>query len=184
MDNKHNLYNCWDHVRHERERIQSQKCTTLNRLEESWQLLQDDYGEPVRRDFDEEFADSPLQAFLYLVDEGFYPPPEVLLSIRHCFRHYMICSGDIELEDVFFSKRKKRVGNYAARSAHDSLYEQLWFLGRCEDLLSNEPNRSIETLAEEMLQNLKLYDYDTDNFLRNYRRWKQRVRDQKGKNIE
>ena len=173
-------YNSWDYVREVRERIETKKYPVLEGLEDSWQLIRGGHGRLIKRNEDERFASSPLRAFLCYVDMGFYPPPEVMLSICHCFQHYMDRGGEIELEDVFFNERKKGVGNYSARVGADRLYEYIWFLELTEYMphlrTKNRPLKTITQLVDKAFLHLGIDEnqHPMDNFLRSYRRWKKR----------
>lgn len=45
-------------------------------------------------------------------DMGVYPPPELLLTIGDMFQTYYHCKGKVSLEEVFFGKSKRGVGNH------------------------------------------------------------------------
>lgn len=63
----------------------------------------------------EEVARTPLSALFYVIDSGFYPPPELLIVLQDCWRAYESASGQLSLEEAFLGKLRKRAGNYARR---------------------------------------------------------------------
>jgi hypothetical protein len=177
-----NRFNTWGYVREERGRIETHNYPVLESLEETWGGISADYGSLITRDDDERTAETPLNAFLFLIDSGFYPPPEILLAVAQCFEHYQGCAGDVDLEDVFFGERKKGVGNYAARKSRDFLYRYLWFLETLECMPGKKdlPKKPLAELADGMFQHFKISEYDVDSFLRSYRRWKKRWQTTRG----
>jgi hypothetical protein len=60
-------------------------------------------------------AKAPLAALFHYVEMGFYPPPELLLTLYDCWQTYEAASGHLPLEQAFFGPAKKGVGNYAGR---------------------------------------------------------------------
>lgn len=172
-----NKHNSWDSVRETREQLtKSEDYPFLDGLEQTWKIIQQDYGSIIKRDDDEGSAETPLNSFMYLVEMGFYPPPEVLLEIFNCFNLYYMAQGSLELEDVFFGKRKKGIGNHAAQKSQDWIYQHLWMNEQMESIPSIKPKaiKSISLIASEMLDHFKLDELDLDSFLRGYRRWKSR----------
>lgn len=155
----------------------------LDGLDQAWQLLSSHYNlgleeEIIKRD--EEVARTPLDAFRYYVEGGFYPPPEILLSIIHALDVYFTAGGDFTLEDVFYGPEEKWVGNAAARRDKKKvfvtfrLHYQMELISRQKQ---SRPKKSMEILAEEFFNSP--FDLgapyekqpDIDFFLRNYRRW-------------
>ena len=86
----------------------SDQYPVLEELEHSWSVLTAEYNgqypDLVSRKIGH--RDTPLSAFRNYIDSGFYPPPEVLLALDDCFRMYMALSGQLELEDIFYGKKK------------------------------------------------------------------------------
>lgn len=60
-------------------------------------------------------ASTPIETLSYMLEMGFYPPPELLMAIIDCFDVYMASRGKITLEESFFGRPKKSAGNYAKR---------------------------------------------------------------------
>jgi len=157
----------------------------LNSLEESWQVLAGYYGDLVDRTEDEKLARSPLSAFTFYVELGFYPPPEIMLAVAGAFDNYFNSAGRLELEDAFFGERKKGVGNYAARKYRGNANKHFHFREVTERMRADHHGVrpiSLEKLAEEFLADERTRDLfgigeepDVDSFLRNYRRWKGKV---------
>ncbi|NVJ62194.1 MAG: hypothetical protein HWE27_17540 [Gammaproteobacteria bacterium] len=151
----------------------------LDGLEHAWAILEEEYNEEfpgsVRR---EQFSSvSPFDAFMYMVGAGFYPTPEVLLAIHECFETYINMEGKVSLEDVFFGKKERGIGNYSAREARARILSHLDF---CINLnhLSLKEKKSQYLLAEEVIELFKL-DTDPETLLRQYRRHKKNVKTNK-----
>lgn len=186
--------NSWDHVRNLRKLFEDcENYPVLHSLELSWEELESSYNNQewpdlIKRDADEGISETPLEAFMYYIEMGFYPSPEIMLSIIDAFNMYFAGAGKHTLEDVFFGKEKKWIGNHAAVRAKDNLYERFHFYidlkSHGVDKLGNK-KKSMEDMAadffESMLSPKLTENIDIDTFLRNYRRWKVRWYDKKGK---
>ena len=121
----------------------------------------------------------PLGVFLYMVDMGFYPPPEILITVADCFQNYLDHNGCIELEEAFFPPTGKRVRNYAHQKAKGSLYLHFHMTAamekRKEEVQKISPKKNLEAIADEFLGKFGIQDaIDVDTFLRNYRRWRKK----------
>lgn len=172
-------FNSWDHVRKIRAKINEDKYTMLIGLEHSWAILSDDYNNPktngkdlIDREADDRVAKTPLAAFLYYINSGFYPPPEVMRAIHDCFELYEQCQGAVELEDVFYGTRVKKRGNHAQRESRGNLF---FYFDAVSVWEAKPSNKSLEEIAEDFLTE-KGINKDVDSFLRGYRRWKKNNR--------
>lgn len=182
-----NQNNTWEVVRANRAKLlNSEDFPVLDGLESSWQHLEDFYNSDagqtiIDRREDERLAESPLKAFTYYIELGFYPPPEIMLAVNDCFSVYNMCCGEIELEEAFFGARPKGKGNQAKRSTKGSLFKQFYFhvgFERVKEKNKNLPPKSLAKIAEEFWDNDFLGESegdppDIDSFLRGYRRWKE-----------
>lgn len=65
-------------------------------------------------------APTPIETLSYMLEMGFYPPPELLMAIIDCFDAYMANGGRITLEEAFFGRPMKSAGNYAKRRSSRS----------------------------------------------------------------
>jgi len=159
----------------------SENYPALNGLETTWQLLnaEGDY-EALKLRNDDQYQSTPLDQFLYCIEMGFYPPPEVLLAISQCFNYYLSRTGKVELEDVFFSENRKRgVGNHAAQSSKDQFYRSFHTHLQLEKIGAKNTGRNPKNrteIAEEYLslinQSAPLETPDPENFLKGFDRWK------------
>lgn len=61
----------------------------------------------------------PLSQLFDYVEAGFYPPPELLLTLLDVWRTYLLAEGELSLEGAFFGKTVQRAGNHAARAAKE-----------------------------------------------------------------
>ena len=177
--------NSWQYVRRLRSLMTLEESNpTLEGLNYSWEWISSslyklENREVICRDDDEKTAKDPLSAFLYYVDSGFYPPPEILYTITQAFNLYFIAGGKLSLEDMFFGEETKWVGNEAARKRRDIGYEhfQVYFqFTRRGEFNGSRKKRSLEKVAEEFFDSLFFIDADErpeiDSFLRGYSRWK------------
>lgn len=94
----------------------------LSGFSEAWEAVesvQTFYGKPiVERGNDlERVSSSPLSALFYLIDMGFYPPPELLLSLLDCWEVYMGSAGRLTLDEAFLGRSVQKSGNYAKQSS-------------------------------------------------------------------
>ena len=148
----------------------------LASLNESWAILEEKY-QVINR---EDVASSPLGALDYYFDLGFYPPPEIILSILDCYQYYLAMRGKVTLEDVFFGKLERGVGNHSARKARIKDLQSFDFMNFFEDLSKTNQNKSQYDLAEEYINKFNLDD-EPESFLRKYRRYK-KAKEQEQKN--
>ena len=166
-------YNSSDNIKHWQTKLieEHQNYPTLDGLEHSWNLLESDYNQdmPNLIEREKEKYSSPLSSFMCMVDMGFYPPPEVMLSILDCFQNYENMKGKVSLEEVFFGKKERGIGNYAARKARTEVLSFLDFNITC-----NHENKSQYEIAEYVISHLRLED-EPDSLLRQYRRYKKKL---------
>jgi len=165
---KNNYHNTWQFVREMRKRYKNKNNPFIEGLEDTWELIADHQGDiSAWREKDESISGHPLDALGFYIEQGYYPPPEILDAIYCSYTHYKSNAGALELEEVFFESRKRGVGNYAAQQANVSWYRHLLFIeiGRKDE--------NITLLAEEMFEQFSI-NKDIDSFLRSYRRWKKR----------
>jgi hypothetical protein len=154
---------------HEKMIKESSNSPALEGLEESWKLLDDYYNNSIEDVVDRSriVQTTPLSAFRYMIEAGFYPPPEVLLALDDCFEMYMAQRGKVELEQIFFGDKKRGVGNYAAQTYKERAYNHL----RAELSINSAFELKIQIeVAESVIELFKLTD-DVDSFLRGYRRY-------------
>lgn len=196
--------NTWERVREIREDLLSNK-TVLSEMENSWQLITRssamslkldgpiDPNDPIGMRDDEKTSSTPLNAFRYFLDIGLFPPPEILLAIAECFERYFQAEGQLELEEVFFSRpRKQRIGNNSAQEARDRLYESFdltysldylaksYQLKKAGDAAGTASLQiALEHSAENFLRERGLHDLDVASFLRGFYRWQKKFRSDK-----
>lgn len=148
--------------------------TKQNQLEEfnfNWSLLEAEYkllgdDTPFTRDSQNQGSSysSALSEFLSAVELGMYPRPEVMLALSDCFQFYYDSAGKVDLEQVFFGKLKRGVGNEAAKIRSNDKYIKLAIA-----LYFNEDNRSKKELAEDVINELGLSD-SPESLIRQYNR--------------
>lgn len=171
----------------------SQRCKTLLKasfeleeypayysLESDWQLIESE--NPL---FKEERSlnrtKSPLSYFIYHMDSGFYPPPEVLLALLACFQTYFDAEGDVSLDEAFFGRIHKKKSSQAFLDSVESKYFVFHKMYVQADRffhssLKGKPlvDKAIDFLDDPLNTKGKP---DPESFLRGYRRWLQNLRD-------
>lgn len=116
----------WQRVDYWRDRLRDcDDYPSLALLESSWQLLERFYGRDIGRAEKPRLADTPLAAFFYCVDMGFYPPPEIMLALMDAYDVYQASRGDLSLEEVFFGPPRRKAGGYARRKA-EKMQRMFW----------------------------------------------------------
>ncbi len=173
--------NTWEYVRHKSAILRH---IGIEDIENAWKLLDAFYGGAIGSDDNERTFELPFDAFKFYMDAGLYPPPEILWTIAACFDKYMLLGGRTALEDVFFGKPKKGVGNFSARRSRNRLYERFLNFERWQHLKAGRKNikiKSLDMMAAQFLSDeeaqgefVTKYKHDVDFFLRNYRRWKKK----------
>jgi hypothetical protein len=60
----------------------------------------------------------PLAQLFEYVEAGFYPPPDLVLTVLDSWRRYCVAASadELTLEEAFFGKPKPKAGNYAAQA--------------------------------------------------------------------
>lgn len=176
---KHNYYNTWGFVRVFQNELKNTDNPLLKGLLYSWQTLSTEYSEAYDQGFStalrdnvSDFAATPIEALVEAVELGYYPSPEILVAVCRAIDKYMSHQGELELEDVFFGDKVRSKGNYSGRVGHDSLYRMLWF----HTTLASNKNKSLSKIAESFLTEFRIETMDVDNFIRGYRRWKNRIK--------
>lgn len=167
----------------------SQKCKTLLKasydlndypayrsLETDWKLIED--KNPLfKEERDLNRSKSPLSSFMYNLDSGFYPPPEVLLALCSCFSTYFNANGRISLDEAFFGRKHKIKSSQAYLDSLElkySLFHSMY--AKPKRLFNSELNgkplvdKAIEFLELPINQN---HELDPESFLRGYRRWQE-----------
>ena len=78
---------------------------SYSEFEHSWNMLRENSSHNIIER--EQVESNPLNSFLYLIESGLYPPPELLIVIASCFRAHMISGGKTNLSEDFFGKDKQ-----------------------------------------------------------------------------
>lgn len=58
----------------------------------------------------------PLAQFFDYITDGYYPPPELLLTLLSVWKDYLQAAGDMRLEDAFLGPPVRKAGPYASRA--------------------------------------------------------------------
>lgn len=126
------------------------------------------------------FSAHPLEAFMYYILAGFYPPPELLIIIQESFSYYIDKGGSVSLEHIFFGREKPGVGNYSAQYKRIQKFTRFSI---CVSMSKVEAKHTKKTplsqlkLAEKFVNGEWLFeteklDLDPESFLRKWRKWK------------
>jgi len=166
--------NSWKYVSQLRDEM-IEDSDNQDSLEPAWELLQELYDDMFERFDDEPRFESPVEEFIFHISNGFYPRPELLVAVASCFEYYFSKKGEKELEEVFFGKNTKRIGNYSAlQSRHPDLKLLDRLLRQSKSPFSQKKGIKPLTLneaAEQVINELKL-DIDPESLLRKYRRYR------------
>ncbi len=109
------IYDKWRDWLSDTEKYTVPGALELTKLEEIWSIIKKESEFPYERDDLRNIADNPLASISYLIQSGYYPPPEILLVLMDCYSEYIDAKGTMTLEEAFFEKPKKKLGNKAAR---------------------------------------------------------------------
>lgn len=160
--------NSWEYIEVLRSYITESKGVGYISLENSWAVLNDEYSGVIERNG--QSSSTPLGDFLYSSDLGFYPRPEILLFLANSFEFYFSMKGEVSLEDVFFGKQKRGIGNQSAQQARKEMIQLLDFSFIARDFsISDNPKATDLELAEEIVNKHNLV-IDPESLLRKYRR--------------
>lgn len=102
-------------------RLSPSSGTSTEYLVDQWEILEaHDPAIRANKDFllrgETHDSTPPLALLFEYIDAGFYPPPELLLTLLDVWKIYLRSAGSLKLEDAFFGKPIPKGGNYAARS--------------------------------------------------------------------
>lgn len=150
---------------------------TVEELEEIWEEQRSSFFSWWENSKDSsQIAEHPLAALAYCLEAGVYPPPSVLLQIAETYKGYIHKQGEISLEDAFFGKPVKGMGNYAARKAKSRDVTMLHMQIQLETLVVDDNKRRSQIdIAEEYLDK-KGSEEDPEHLLRQLRRLRKKMR--------
>jgi len=103
----------WKEVDRQRRLLIEGKTVVWVSLEESWAVLDEFYEGIVRRE--DRHGDTPFEAAMLCLELGFYPPPELLMTIRHQYQIYTYSGGKVSIEKSLFGPPRRKAGNHAQR---------------------------------------------------------------------
>ena len=92
-------------------------------LEHTWRSIAEGAGPPMApalaefRSWHPDNYGEPLDELALFVEQGHYPPPELLLALIRMYQTYLESKGQQSLEECFFGKPKPKAGTHAARKA-------------------------------------------------------------------
>lgn len=138
-------------------------------LESIWKSIEEDFPllgvERERSNYE-----TPLSYFMFNVDTGFYPPPEIMLSLLHCFQLYYAHGGEKSLDEIFFGRPHKKKSSDAFLDFTDKKYAVFHYF---YESASRFKGKSMPEKAEEYLKcsPFKNEHIDPDSFLRGYHRY-------------
>jgi len=124
----------------------------------------------------------------YIDDYDLYPPPEILRAMVEAFDTYFAAKGQLSLEEVFFGKTKKGIGNYAARR-NSEVGGGLYGIFNIYKIMEAK-DKTLSEAAESYLEREKMlhvalgipFDMDVDTFLRGLRRWSKKMEEKRSQN--
>jgi hypothetical protein len=122
--------------------------------------------EPLLRRLDHRYFHSPIDALIFCIDLGIYPPPEILLSIKKSWQEYLSATGTMTLEDAFLGKSVRKGGNFARRSKRRK--RNLWLAILLLAVRRENPSFSQNAAADFAVREYEL-DIDPETLLREVR---------------
>ncbi len=148
---------------------ESKNYPVLNELETTWQLLSSHYDGIISRENLPSVSDNIMGILLFHIELGFYPPPEIILTLKDMHDEYINGNGKLTLEEVFYGSPQKKAGNFSARtiSKHKDIFLNM------ELMIGTQKGLSKIKIAEEFISKYKL-DIDPESLLRNVRRKKRK----------
>ncbi|EIA0834878.1 hypothetical protein ACN5YO_001941 [Vibrio parahaemolyticus] len=149
---------------------------TVKELEDMWDEQRASFFSWWKSTDSSPIAEHPLAALAYCLEAGVYPPPSVLLQIADTYKGYVHKQGEIGLEEAYFGKPIKGMGNYAARKAKSFDVMMLNTAIQLETLTTDEKKRRSQVeIAEEYLDR-KGSEEDPEHLLRKLRRLRQKMK--------
>lgn len=159
-------YNTWEYVDQKKQVIDNHQHLILERLNRSWELINQDNREQVP--YDRAIISNPAELFCICVEQGRYPPPEIMAAMYGCLQMVVMGRGLVSTQDIFKVSHSSKGHKHVPGVLNDWLYE-LFYIEEYSD--SEEKPRSQEHRVEEFLQKMNFFDVDVDNFKRGYNRW-------------
>ncbi|KPW00537.1 MULTISPECIES: hypothetical protein [unclassified Pseudoalteromonas] len=145
---------------------------TINELEEAWEYLNKHFYSELNLERDRPLvSEDPLGKLAYFMELGIYPPPELLLKISEIYEVYMLQAGKVDLEESFYGKPIKGIGNFSGREAKKQDVKFLEMTLSMEAISNEKKKRSQYEVAEEYLR-AKGSDEDPEHLLRKLRRYR------------
>lgn len=83
------------------------------RLKKLWGMIEDKHEQAWFENI--EFS-SPLEALIFCIRDGRYPPPEILLSLEESWYEYLQAAGSLTLDEALIGKPVRKGGNYAMQT--------------------------------------------------------------------
>ena len=135
-------------------------------LENAWQLLNKSCYSELNLEQERPIeTEDPLGQLAYFMEFSIYPPPELLLQITEIYESYIYQKGSKDLEESFYGKPLKGLGNYSGRIAKG---RDVSFLNA---LIQIESKATQYEVAEKYLLDIGS-DEDPEHLLRKLRRHK------------
>ena len=82
-------------------------------LQNAWEAADSEQGQTAQLLVSDPPTSNPISTLMHCIDQGVYPPPELLLVLHDCYMEYMGEHSD--LETAFFGRPRQRSGNFAKR---------------------------------------------------------------------
>lgn len=157
----------------------------LARLESSWEMIVKQipfaFLSEVRES--QKYGD-PLSMFMGYLASGYYPPPEVMLSLLSCFEFFYERKGQQSLDEIFFGKPygKKRNDSFAHYNNMRFRKFEIYHKKRIVKLDAHSGSHAL-TLTASFREYLNSEEYSgpkesEEAFLKAYRRWLKKVKKQ------
>ncbi len=123
------------------------------------------------------YQDTPLNILFTMIEQGEYPPPELLLMLLDGWKEYLSASGDLSLEEALIGSPSQGAGNYAARFRDEQALYALDFAMTVADAPRFDPiTGNSYHLRYRQVDIAEKFDTSgegaADSLLTRWRRWK------------
>jgi hypothetical protein len=104
----------WAKVHQFREQLETKfPPPPMRRLRSVWEVIE---REQRRGSLENLGFTCALDAVMYCIKDGSYPPPEILLALEEGWIEYLRAKGTVSLEEALIGRPKRRAGNYARQA--------------------------------------------------------------------
>ena len=137
-----------------------------------WDAKRKEWGEDTEL-VQVEWPDAVMHRAMNIIEQGFYPPPEMLLVMLDCYREYLKGEGAVSLEAAMLGAPLRKVGTVANREAkrrrtlrHDLVYSAEFLEAQRAGLSDNKAAEAAQAATRRIVG----WATDSSSWLSNHRR--------------